>query len=97
MFQRFEQNEGRIAEQKDYSMVELQLGDEAVQKESKDPMKDVFQQKSQQDKANKKSKKQAKLEQQIKIFDLKMMAKRPYMVEAWAITAKDPLFLVTLK
>lgn len=33
----------------------------------------------------------------MKIFDLKMAAKRPDMVEAWDVTAKDPLFLVTLK
>jgi splicing factor 3B subunit 2 len=57
----------------------------------------VFLLKSQQDKAGKKGKKQIKLEQQMKIFDLKMMAKRPDMVEAWDITAKDPLFLITLK
>jgi splicing factor 3B subunit 2 len=40
------------------------------------------------------SKKRRKLEQQMKIFDLKMMAKRPDMVEAWDVTAKDPLFLI---
>ena len=74
-------------------MIELQ--EEVVQKE--DPAKDVFLLKSQQDKAGKKGKKQIKLEQQMKIFDLKMMAKRPDMVEAWDITAKDPLFLITLK
>jgi hypothetical protein len=33
----------------------------------------------------------------MKIFDLKMMAKRPDMVEAWDVTARDPLFLITLK
>ena len=74
-------------------MIELQ--EEVIQKE--DPAKDVFLLKSQQDKAGKKGKKQIKLEQQMKIFDLKMMAKRPDMVEAWDITAKDPLFLITLK
>ena len=74
-------------------MIELQ--EEVIQKE--DPAKDVFLLKSQQDKAGKKGKKQLKLEQQMKIFDLKMMAKRPDMVEAWDITAKDPLFLITLK
>lgn len=33
----------------------------------------------------------------MKIFDLKMAAKRPDMIEAWDVTAKDPLFLVTMK
>lgn len=33
----------------------------------------------------------------MKIFDLKMMAKRPDLVEAWDVTAKDPLFLVQMK
>ena len=33
----------------------------------------------------------------MKVFDLKMMAKRPDMVEAWDVTAKDPQFLITLK
>ena len=74
-------------------MIELQ--EEVIQKE--DPAKDVILLKSQQDKAGKKGKKQLKLKQQMKIFDLKMMAKRPDMVEAWDITAKDPLFLITLK
>ena len=43
------------------------------------------------------SKKKRKQEQQLKIFDLKMLAKRPDMVESWDVTARDPLFLVTLK
>lgn len=30
----------------------------------------------------------------MKIFDLKMFAQRPDMVEAWDVTAKNPLFLV---
>ena len=58
IFQRFDQNEARIAEQKDFSMIELQ--EEVVQKE--DPAKDVFLLKSQQDQAGKKGKKQLKLE-----------------------------------
>jgi len=33
----------------------------------------------------------------MKIYDLKMLAKRADMVEAWDITAKDPEFLVILK
>jgi len=33
----------------------------------------------------------------MKIFDLKMFASRPDMVESWDVTAKDPLFLVQLK
>jgi len=33
----------------------------------------------------------------MKIFDLKMFASRPDMVESWDVTAKDPLFLVELK
>jgi hypothetical protein len=30
----------------------------------------------------------------MKIFDLKMLAKRPDMIEAWDVTAADPLFLI---
>ena len=33
----------------------------------------------------------------MKVFDLKMKVKRPDMVEAWDITAKDPLFLMEMK
>jgi splicing factor 3B subunit 2 len=33
----------------------------------------------------------------MKVFDLKMQVKRPDLVEAWDITAKDPLFLMELK
>jgi len=33
----------------------------------------------------------------MKIFDLKMLAKRPDMIEAWDVTSADPLFLIQLK
>ena len=33
----------------------------------------------------------------MKIFDLKMTAKKPDIIESWDITAKDPVFLVYLK
>ena len=33
----------------------------------------------------------------MKVFDLKMKVRRPDMVEAWDITAKDPLFLLESK
>jgi splicing factor 3B subunit 2 len=34
------------------------------------------------------------MQNQMKIFDLKMQADRPDLVEAWDVTAKDPLFLI---
>jgi hypothetical protein len=40
------------------------------------------------------TKKQRKLAKQMKIFDLKMQAERPDLVEAWDVTAKDPVFLL---
>lgn len=43
------------------------------------------------------SKKQKKLLNRMKVFDLKMKVKRPDLVEAWDITSRDPLFLMTLK
>jgi splicing factor 3B subunit 2 len=33
----------------------------------------------------------------MKVFDLKMQVRRPDLVEAWDITAEDPLFLMELK
>jgi hypothetical protein len=30
----------------------------------------------------------------MKIFDLKMQVERPDLVEAWDVTAKDPVFLL---
>jgi splicing factor 3B subunit 2 len=33
----------------------------------------------------------------MKVFDLKMMAKRPDLVEAWDVTARDPVFLLQMK
>jgi splicing factor 3B subunit 2 len=33
----------------------------------------------------------------MKVFDLKMKVRRPDMVEAWDITAKDPQFLLDMK
>lgn len=43
------------------------------------------------------SKKQRKLMNRMKVFDLKMKIRRPDMVEAWDVTAKDPLFLMQMK
>ena len=43
------------------------------------------------------TKKERKISQYMSIFDLKMAAKRPDIVDAWDVTAKDPLFLVELK
>ena len=43
------------------------------------------------------TKKQRKQMAQMKIFDLKMQIKRPDLVEAWDVTAKDPLFLLECK
>lgn len=67
-----------------------------LQDDDQDVVKDPFS-KEKNEKVQVVSKKKRKLEQQMKIFDLKMMAKRPDMVEAWDVTAKDPLFLVCLK
>lgn len=33
----------------------------------------------------------------MKVFDLKMHAKRPDLVEAWDVTSTDPLFLLDMK
>lgn len=33
----------------------------------------------------------------MKVFDLKMKIRRPDLVEAWDVTAKDPLFLMDMK
>lgn len=33
----------------------------------------------------------------MKVFDLKMKVKRPDLVEAWDVTAKNPLYLLELK
>lgn len=33
----------------------------------------------------------------MQMFDLKMTAKKPDIIESWDITAKDPVFLVFLK
>jgi hypothetical protein len=30
----------------------------------------------------------------MKVFDLKMQVERPDLVEAWDVTAKDPIFLL---
>jgi len=30
----------------------------------------------------------------MKVFDLKMQVERPDLVEAWEVTAKDPIFLL---
>lgn len=43
------------------------------------------------------TKKQRKLAKQMKIFDLKMQVERPDLVEAWDVTAKDPVFLLQCK
>ena len=43
------------------------------------------------------TKKQRKQQAQMKIFDLKMQVKRPDLVEAWDVTSKDPLFLLSCK
>ena len=43
------------------------------------------------------TKKQRKQLTQMKIFDLKMQVKRPDLVEAWDVTAKDQLFLLECK
>ena len=33
----------------------------------------------------------------MKVFDLKMKVKRPDLVEAWDVTALDPIFLMDMK
>lgn len=33
----------------------------------------------------------------MKVFDLKMKIRRPDLVEAWDVTARDPLFLMDMK
>lgn len=43
------------------------------------------------------SKKKLKELNRMKVSELKQVVKRPDVVEAWDVTAKDPLFLVWLK
>ena len=43
------------------------------------------------------SKKQKKLMNRMKVFDLKMKVRRPDMVESWDVTSPDPLFLMDMK
>lgn len=43
------------------------------------------------------TKKERKVSQYMSIFELKMAAKRPDIVDAWDVTAKDPFFLIELK
>ena len=43
------------------------------------------------------SRKQRKLQQRIKVAELKQKAPRPEVVEVWDVTAPDPQLLVTLK
>lgn len=53
--------------------------------------------KDEDDETQQLSKKKLKELNRMKVSELKMSVKRPDLVEAWDVTAKDPLFLVWLK
>ena len=74
-----------------------ELDSEPAKQKTKSEVKETKDQSHPQTAAVVKSKKQRKQEQQMKVFDLKMMAKRPDLVEAWDVTARDPVFLLQMK
>lgn len=78
------------------------VAEEAEAKEEDPDVKDMFSAKhsgmSKHAKDEKQlTKKQRKLAKQMKVFDLKMQVERPDLVEAWDVTAKDPVFLLQCK
>ena len=82
-------------------MIDSQKDTKQDRKLSNDEGKDVFTKttKMHQDKKAEKqlSKKQRKLMNRMKVFDLKMKTRRPDLVEAWDVTSKDPQFLMEIK
>jgi len=81
----------------------MQIDEPDEPKEEEDDVKDMFSAKNSgmiKHKAKNEvpmTKKQRKLAKQMKIFDLKMSVERPDLVEAWDVTAKDPVFLIECK
>jgi splicing factor 3B subunit 2 len=72
-------------------------GDYKEQAEEGDAFSKANDQLKKEEEEVKVSKKQKKLMSRMKVFDLKMKVRRPDMVEAWDITAHDPLFLMEMK
>ena len=82
----------------------IAIEEEAETRDEDDPdVKDMFSAKhsgmtkAKQEESHQMTKKQRKLAKQMKIFDLKMQVERPDLVEAWDVTAKDPVFLLQCK
>jgi splicing factor 3B subunit 2 len=78
---------------------EGKVEDEAEKQEDPE-VKDMFSAKNSgmvKNKDEAMTRKQRKLAKQMKVFDLKMQVERPDLVEAWDVTAKDPVFLVQCK
>lgn len=89
VFEKFTKNEG----------VDVKKGkNEQEEEEVKDNVRSVKEVKAEKEVEDKGiSKKKIKIQSRMSIFDLKMQAERPDLVENWDVTAPDPLFLIQLK